>query len=97
VNALREKMIDQFGKAACPGDGLFPADIPLYCVLRAEFNEAARSMNYLGARLAGEWASDETPMGRGYGVYACYNLGSDFLIVKCEVPVDDPKFPSIKR
>ena len=97
MNVLREKMIEQFGEVACSGAGLYPADLPMYCVPRAEFNEAARSMNYLGARLVAEWASDETPMGRGFGIYACYNLGSDFLIVKCELPADDPTFPSIKR
>ena len=97
MNALREKMIDQFGESASPGAGLFPADIPIYCVPREQFNEAARSMRYLDARLVSEWAADETPMDRGFGIYACYNLGSDFLIVKCQVPADDPTFPSIKR
>ncbi|HEX2769804.1 MAG TPA: NADH-quinone oxidoreductase subunit C, partial [Geobacteraceae bacterium] len=97
MNVLREKMIEQFGEVACSGAGLYPADLPMYCVPRAEFNEAARSMNYLNARLVAEWASDETPMVRGFGIYALYNLGIDFLIVKCEVPADDPTFPSIKR
>ncbi len=97
MNALREKMIDQFGKAACPGAGLYPAEVSMYCLPRAEFNEAARSMNYTGARLVAEWASDETPLGRGFGIYACYNLGTEFLIVKCELPADDPTFPTIKR
>ena len=97
MNALREKMVDQFGTVACSGVGLFPVDIPMYCVPSAEFNEAARSMKYLDARLVAEWASDETLMGRGFGIYACYNLGSDFLIVKCEVPADKSTFPSIKR
>jgi Ni,Fe-hydrogenase III large subunit/Ni,Fe-hydrogenase III component G len=97
MNALSEKIIDQFGEVACPGAPIFPADIPMYCVPREQFNEAARSMNYLDARLVAEWASDETPLGRGFAVYACYNLGTDFLIVKSEVPVDDPTFPSIKR
>jgi len=97
MNALREKMIDQFGKAACPGAGLYPAEVSMYCLPRAEFNEAARSMNYTDARLVAEWASDETPLGRGFGIYACYNLGSEFLIVKCELPAGDPTFPTIKR
>jgi Ni,Fe-hydrogenase III large subunit/Ni,Fe-hydrogenase III component G len=97
MNALREKMIDQFGKAACPGAGLYPAEVSMYCLPRAEFNEAARSMNYTDARLVAEWASDETLLGRGFGIYACYNLGTEFLIVKCELPADDPTFPTIKR
>ncbi len=97
MNALVEKMISQFGPAACPGAGLFPADFPMYCVERDQFNEAARSMNYIEARLVAEWASDETPLGRGFGIYACYGLGQDYLIVKCTAPADDPSFPSIKR
>ena len=28
MNALREKLIDQFGTVACSGAGLYPADIP---------------------------------------------------------------------
>jgi Ni,Fe-hydrogenase III large subunit/Ni,Fe-hydrogenase III component G len=97
MNALAAKMIDQFGGNACPGAGLLPADIPMYCVPREQFNEAARSMRYLDARLVAEWAADETPFARGFGIYACYALGMDFLIVKCQVPSDDPTFPSIKR
>ena len=54
-------------------------------------------MNYLDARLVAEWAADETPLGRGFGIYACYNLGTEFLIVKCELPENDPTFPTIKR
>ncbi len=97
MNALREKMIDQFGTVACPGAGLYPAVFPMYCLPREQFNEAARSMNYLDARLVAEWAADETPLGRGFAIYACYNLGTEFLIVKCELPENDPTFPTIKR
>ncbi|HEX9078203.1 MAG TPA: NADH-quinone oxidoreductase subunit C [Desulfuromonadaceae bacterium] len=97
MNALREKMITQFGSAACPGAGLSPAEVPMFCVPRDQFNEAARSMRYVEARLVAEWASDETRLGRGFGLYACYNLGNDYLIVKSELPTDDPQFPSIKR
>jgi Ni,Fe-hydrogenase III large subunit/Ni,Fe-hydrogenase III component G len=97
MNTLREKMIAQFGTLACSGAGLYPTAIPMYCLPREEFNEAARSMKYSNARLVAEWAADETPLGRGFGIYACYNLGTEFLIVKCEVPADDPTFPTIKR
>lgn len=97
MNALAEKMIAQFGPVACPGAGLSPSCIPMYCVPREKFNEAARSMRYVDARLVAEWASDETPLGRGFGVYACYSLGNDLLIVKSGVPLDDPTFPTIKR
>jgi Ni,Fe-hydrogenase III large subunit/Ni,Fe-hydrogenase III component G len=97
MNALRDKMIAQFGPVACPDAGLFPDQIPMFCVPREKFNEAARSMRYVDARLVAEWASDETLLGRGFGIYACYNLGMDFLIVKSDLPLDDPTFPTIKR
>jgi Ni,Fe-hydrogenase III large subunit/Ni,Fe-hydrogenase III component G len=97
MSTLRAKLVAQFGTAACPGTGLYPADIPMFCVPRQEFNEAARTMKYADARLVAEWAADETLLGRGFGIYACYNLGTEFLLVKCEVPADDPTFPTIKR
>ncbi len=97
MNTLSEKMASQFGTAACPGAGLYPADIPLFCLVREQFNEAARSMKYVEARLVAEWVADETPLGRGYGIYACYHKGTEFLLVKSDIPVDDPTFPTITR
>ncbi len=54
-------------------------------------------MKYAAARLVAEWATDETLLGRGFGIYACYNKGTEFLVVKCDTPVDDPTFPTITR
>ena len=90
MSALRERMIDQFGKVACSGAGLYPADIPLFCVPRDQFNEAARTMKYAEARLVAEWAADETLLGRGFAVYACYNRGTEFLVVKSRAPGGRP-------
>ena len=49
------------------------------------------------ALLAAEWATDETPYVRGYGIYACYRYGSEYLIVKSDIPLDDPVFPSLTK
>ncbi len=49
------------------------------------------------ALLAAEWATDETPFGRGFGIYACYRWGSEYLIVKTEAPAEDPTFPSLTK
>ena len=64
MSTLREKLLTQFGAAVCPGAGLYPAEVQLFCVPRDEFNEAARTMKYAEARLVAEWAADETPLGR---------------------------------
>lgn len=97
MSMLRERMSAQLGNVVCTGDGLYPAEIPLYCVPREQFNEAARTMKYAEARLVAEWAADETLLGRGFAVYACYNRGTEFLVVKTELPVDEPSFPTIKK
>ena len=97
MSTLREKLTAQPGLAACPEAGLFPTDIPLLRVPREQFNEAARTMNYAEARLVAEWASDETLLGRGFGIYACYHRGTEFLVVKADLPADDPVFPTIKK
>jgi Ni,Fe-hydrogenase III large subunit/Ni,Fe-hydrogenase III component G len=97
MSTLRERITAQFGPAACPCGGLFPAEIPLFCVPRDQFNEAARTMKYAEARLVAEWASDETRFGRGFGIFALYNRDTEFLLVKCETSADDPRFPTITR
>ncbi|KAF0220517.1 MAG: hypothetical protein FD174_1171 [Geobacteraceae bacterium] len=97
MSTLREKMTAQFGTAAGPVEGLFPADVPLFHVPRVQFSEAAWVMKEAGARLVAEWASDETLLGRGFGIYACYNRETEFLMVKSDTPADDPVFPTIKR
>lgn len=97
MSTLRGRMIEQLGAVASPVDGLYPADIPLFCVPREQFSEAARIMKNAEARLAAEWGADETLLGRGFAVYACYNSGAEFLLVKADLPADDPTFPTIKR
>jgi Ni,Fe-hydrogenase III large subunit/Ni,Fe-hydrogenase III component G len=70
----------------------------LPCVVpRERFYEAAKAMKRAGAMLAAEWASDETLLGKGYGVYACYRLDDQYLLVKADLPADDPTFPSITK
>jgi Ni,Fe-hydrogenase III large subunit/Ni,Fe-hydrogenase III component G len=97
MSTLRERLTTQLGPAAGLLAGASPADIPLFRVPRDQFSEAARTMNYAEARLVAEWAADETPFGRGFGVYACFNRGTEYLIVKSELPEDDPSFPSIYK
>ncbi|MGE5895045.1 MAG: NADH-quinone oxidoreductase subunit C [bacterium] len=75
----------------------YPASV-MYCVVpREKFTDAARAMKNTYALLAAEWATDETAYNRGFGVFACYRWGSEYLIVKTEAPAADPVFPSITR
>jgi Ni,Fe-hydrogenase III large subunit/Ni,Fe-hydrogenase III component G len=97
MNALSERLCEQLGDEAILLEGQQPLDIPLVLVPRAQFNEAARTMKYLDARLVAEWASDETGFDGCYGIYACFSMGAEFLVVKCTVPEEDPTFPTITR
>ncbi|HLO24726.1 MAG TPA: NADH-quinone oxidoreductase subunit C [Geobacteraceae bacterium] len=97
MSTLRERITTQLGAAAELQPGSFPLDIPLFRVPREQFNEAARTMKYAEARLVSEWAADETLLSRGFAVYACYNRGTEFLLVKSDLPEDDPSFPSIYK
>jgi Ni,Fe-hydrogenase III large subunit/Ni,Fe-hydrogenase III component G len=70
----------------------------LSCVVPKErFYDVARAMKKIDAMLAAEWATDESRLGKGFGVYACYRLYSQYLIVKTDISADDPKFPSITK
>jgi Ni,Fe-hydrogenase III large subunit/Ni,Fe-hydrogenase III component G len=97
MSELCERLISQLGADAVPVDSLHPAEVRVFQVPRQLFNEAARTMKYAEARLVAEWAADETLLGRGYGIYACFNKGTEFLVVKCNTPADDPTFPTITR
>jgi Ni,Fe-hydrogenase III large subunit/Ni,Fe-hydrogenase III component G len=97
MSMLRERMIAQLGTDTELQAGLYPSDIPLFRVPKEQFAEAARTMKYAEARLVAEWGTDETPLGRGFGIYACYQQGTEFLLVKADLPADDPSFPTITK
>ncbi len=78
-------------------DYQFPAKVAFCEVPLEKFTEAAKAMKKAYALLAAEWATDETPFGRGYGIFACYRWGSEYLIVKTSAPADDPAFPSLTK
>lgn len=78
-------------------EGMHPSSIPSCIASREQFAEAAKAMKSAHALLAAEWASDETLFGRGFGIYACYRWGAEYLIVKTEAPFDDPTFLSLTK
>ncbi|CAG1065908.1 hydrogenase, group IVf [uncultured bacterium] len=68
-----------------------------YRVQTELFGHAARVMKDQGLRLVAEWAADETLFGRGFAVFAAYAIDGSYLVIKAELPVDDPTFQSLTR
>ena len=97
MSILKDAIIAAFGDEACFDGSQHPASVVSCVVGRDRFAEAAKVMKKAYALLAAEWATDETAFGRGFCVFACYRWGSEYLIVKTELPSDDPCFPSLTK
>lgn len=94
---LKEALISVFSSEARFDESQHSASVTACVVPRDRFSEAAKVMKKSYALLAAEWATDETAFNRDYGVFACYRWGGEYLIVKTEVPSDDPWFPSLSK
>ncbi len=97
VATLRETITTHFGADAVPVAVLSPAAVPEFLIPLERFEEAASVLKKGGARLAAQWAVDETSLGRAFAVYACYAAAGEYLLVRCAVPLDDPTFPSLTK
>ena len=70
----------------------------LACKVRRDlFAQTAKDLKDAGFRLVAQWASDETLFDRGFGLYAAYSAGADYLIIMADIPYENPNFPSITR
>jgi Ni,Fe-hydrogenase III large subunit/Ni,Fe-hydrogenase III component G len=85
------------GTDAIQDNSQYPTGLQAYHIPREKFREAAKAVKTAGARLVAEWATDETTLGRGFGIYACYENDGEYLIVKTYTPLEDPTFPSITK
>jgi Ni,Fe-hydrogenase III large subunit/Ni,Fe-hydrogenase III component G len=94
---LKNFIMDLFGPDAREDDTLAPSSVMCIVVPRSRFAEAAKALRKEYALLAAEWASDETPYGRGFGIYACFRREQEYLVVKTEAPADEPFFPSLTK
>ena len=74
-----------------------PSSVICCTVPREKFAEAAKVLKTAYALLAAEWAADETRFGRGFSVFACYRWGKEYLIVRSEIPENNPEFPSLTK
>lgn len=97
MSILRDALISALGPDVRFDNSQFPASMVSCVVPRRKFVEAAKAMRNAYALLAAEWAADEILSGRGFGVFACYRWGTEYVIVKTEVPADDPAFPSLTK
>ncbi len=97
MSKLREIITTHFGIDAVYCVGLSPAFVPEFRIQRERFEEAASMMKRVGARLVAEWAVDETLLGRSFAVYACYAADKEYLLAACDVPLNDPTFPSLTK
>jgi Ni,Fe-hydrogenase III large subunit/Ni,Fe-hydrogenase III component G len=94
---LKNIILNLFGPDAREDDSVAPSTVMCLVVPRSRFAEAAKALKREFALLAAEWASDETPFGRGFGIHACYRREQEYLIIKTEAPADDPTFPSLTK
>jgi len=74
-----------------------PAEIPAFVIKVEKFAWAGRILKKAGARLAAEWASDESPLGRGFGVNALYARGSEYIIVTSRLERGESTFPGLSK
>ena len=94
---LKTLILNLFGPDAKKDHTLSPSSVMSLIVPRERFAEAAKALKREYALLASEWATDETPLGRGFGIYACYRREQEYLVIKCEVPYNDPTYPSLTK
>lgn len=97
MSALSETIRLLLGAEAALMANQHPDTIPTILVPRERFKDAAKALKKEYALLAAEWAADETPFNRGFGIYACYRHESEYLIIKTLAPKDDPTFPSLTK
>ncbi|MGE5300701.1 MAG: NADH-quinone oxidoreductase subunit C, partial [Acidobacteriota bacterium] len=98
MSILKDAIISQLGADVTFVDGYQQPPRIVFCIVPQEkFVDAGKAMKKAYALLAAEWATDETTFGRGYGIFACYRWGYEYLIVKTETTADDPVFPSLTK
>jgi len=95
MNALGAIISSHFGAEASPVLRCYPPSVSTVHVPVERFRDAGRVLRKSFALLAAEWCSDETTLGRGFGIHACYRRGMEYLIVSTDVPYENPSFPSL--
>src|SRR5512143_3280570 len=97
MSKLKETILSIFGADAKQDEGQHPSSVATVLVPKERFAEAAKALKKEYALLAAEWATDESPFGRGFGIFACYRHESEYVVIKTFAPLDDPTFPSLTK
>lgn len=97
MNSLCDKILIHFGAAAVLCSSTYPSAVLQILVPREKFEDVGWLMKEAGARLAAEWGVDETLLGRGYAVLACFAREGEYLLLRCHIPLDDLSFPSLSK
>jgi Ni,Fe-hydrogenase III large subunit/Ni,Fe-hydrogenase III component G len=97
VSRLLRLLKSGFGDELRVDKRQLPVSIAACTLPRGRFAEAAGVIKQAHGHLVAEWATDETPFGRGFGVYACYRWAKDCVIVKSGLPAGEPTFPTLTR
>ena len=97
VNSLHDIIMNHFGRLATLCTDACPSSVPLILIPRAKFDDVGWLMKEAGGRLVAEWGVDETLMGRHFAVLACFAREAEYLLVKCDIPIDNPCFPSLSK
>jgi Ni,Fe-hydrogenase III large subunit/Ni,Fe-hydrogenase III component G len=97
MSMLADALTAALGTTVQFGKKQYPPSVSLCSVPRDKFGRAASALKKAYALLAAEWATDETSFGGGMAVFACYRFGNEYLIVRSELPLDDPSFPSLTK
>ena len=97
MSKLKETILSTFGADARQDEGQHPSSVATVLVPRERFAEAAKVLKKEYALLAAEWVTDESPFGRGFGIFACYRHESEYVIVKTFAHPDNQTFPSLTK
>lgn len=97
MSMLADALTSSLGTAVQFDKRQYPHSVIACTVPRDKFGRAAKALKKAYALLAAEWATDETAFGGGLAVFACFRWGGEYLIVRSELPLDDPSFPSLTK
>ncbi|MCI4624522.1 MAG: NADH-quinone oxidoreductase subunit C [Candidatus Magnetoovum sp. WYHC-5] len=95
MTTLLETLMSELGGEAVANKHQYPRTVISLIVPKDKFVVAAKALKKADAFLTAEWATDETMLGGGFGIYACYRCDAQYLVVKTKVSEDDPTFPSL--
>lgn len=93
--SICDLLTDKFSAIAVRMSGCHPSSVLLFSAPCQRLPELASALKAASARLVAEWAVDETAFGRGFAVFLAFNSGKEYLLLKSDIPEQNPSFPSV--